>query len=342
MTKKGNTPSKNRKAERKKMEREAANAAAATAAAETTAATAEAFNRTVAEALVWGNNSPDNASDKDATTPIKETTPAERARGPTIASTSKLAFSKPRSEKRDTFQDAPANSSDETQKEKSSITGDKDESQKVPTPEPEEEASSSGKPESTSETTEPTRISKLTTKNTDLKNQLAALMKGMSVEHVDRMYGSGKHAQRLREHVSTGTTKALQTWTKRQQSMSPEKRMDLSAKLVAADPDGLSMSILYEDLPPEVQANYSPVLSPGHESSVLEGIIDPEADKTGYVVHTEIPPEIIRPTPIPGTEHRRASTMDFTRGNKHPRRRVNDVEFNRFDRTALDRPAEDF
>ncbi|KNC75962.1 hypothetical protein SARC_11522 [Sphaeroforma arctica JP610] len=60
--------------------------------------------------------------------------------------------------------------------------------------------------------------------------------------------------------------------------MSPEKRMDLSAKPVAADPNGLSVSIPYEDLSPEVQANHSPVLSPGHESPVLEGIIDPEAE----------------------------------------------------------------
>ncbi|KNC75963.1 hypothetical protein SARC_11523 [Sphaeroforma arctica JP610] len=88
------------------MEREVAKAAAATAAAEATAAAAEAFNRTVAEALVSGNNSPDNASDKDVATPIKETTPAEKARGPTIASTSKLAFPKPRDETRDTSQDA--------------------------------------------------------------------------------------------------------------------------------------------------------------------------------------------------------------------------------------------
>ncbi|KNC74397.1 hypothetical protein SARC_13054 [Sphaeroforma arctica JP610] len=41
----------------------------------------------------------------------------------------------------------------------------------------------------------------------------------------------------------------------------------------------LSVSIPYEVLPPELQANYSPVLTPGHESPVLEGIIDPEADK---------------------------------------------------------------
>ncbi|KNC83263.1 hypothetical protein SARC_04479 [Sphaeroforma arctica JP610] len=34
--------------------------------------------------------------------------------------------------------------------------------------------------------------------------------------------------------------------------------------------------------------------------------------------------------------------MDFTRGNKNPRKRVNEVEFNRFDRTALHQPEEDF
>ncbi|KNC86340.1 hypothetical protein SARC_01499 [Sphaeroforma arctica JP610] len=118
-----------------------------------------------------------------------------------------------KSETRDTSQDDPTNSSDENQKEKSTILGDKDESQKLPITEPEEEANSSGKPESTSESTEPTRISKLTTKTTDLKNQLAALMKGKTVKHVDQMYGSGKHAQHLREHVSPGTTEALQKGT---------------------------------------------------------------------------------------------------------------------------------
>ncbi|KNC81759.1 hypothetical protein SARC_05929 [Sphaeroforma arctica JP610] len=343
MTKKDNIHlQKKRKAERKKMEREAASAAAATAAAEATAVAADAFNRTVAEPLVSGNNSQDNASDKDIATPIKEITPAERARGPTIASTSKLAFPKPRSETRDTSQDALSDSSDENQKEKSPIIGDKNESQKVPTPEPEEEASSSGKPESTSEATEPTRINKLTTENTDLKNQLPALMKGM------------KHAQHLREHVSPGTAKALQQWTERQQSMTPEKRRDMSAKPVAVDPDAPIISIPYEDLPPKAQANYTPVPSPGHESPVLEGTIDPEAGKntppplpnwgdrprqrpvkTGYVIQTQVPPEI-------RTEHRKASTMDFTRVNKHPRRRVNDDEFNRFYNTALHQPAKDF
>ncbi|KNC80297.1 hypothetical protein SARC_07345 [Sphaeroforma arctica JP610] len=343
------------------MEREAASAAAATATAEATAAAADAFNRPVAEAFVYSDNSPDNASDKDVATPIKETTSAERARGPTIASTSKLAFSKPRRETRDMSQDAPTNSSDETQKEKPPIIGDKDESQKIPAPEPEEEASSSGKPESMSETTEPTRISKFTTENADLKNQLAALKKGMTVEHVDRMYGSGKHSQHLCEHVSPGTTEALQKWTEHRQAITPEKRKDLSTKCMAVDPDVLSVSIPYEELPPEVQDLASPVLSPGHESPVLEGIVDPEAGrntppplpdwgeprrrepvKTGYVVHKAIPPELLRPTPIPGTEHRQASTIDFTRGNKNPRRRINDVEFNRFDRTAVHQPAEDF
>ncbi|KNC81791.1 hypothetical protein SARC_05913 [Sphaeroforma arctica JP610] len=91
-------------------------------------------------------------------------TAVSAVRGPTIASTSKLAFTKPISETRDTSQDAPTNSSDETQKEKSTIIRDKNESQKVPIPEPEEEASSSGKPESTSEITEPTRINDKTSK----------------------------------------------------------------------------------------------------------------------------------------------------------------------------------
>ncbi|KNC86875.1 hypothetical protein SARC_00970 [Sphaeroforma arctica JP610] len=350
MTKKDNTPAKKRKAERKKIEREAASAAAATAAAEAIADAADGFNRTVAEALVSGNNSQNNASDKDVATPIKETTPAERARGPMIASISKYAFPKRRSETRDTSHDAPTNSSDETQTEKFPIIRDKDESQKVLHRNQKRRQAQVANPN-----LRPRPLSQRA------YNQLAALMKSMSVEYVDRTYESGKQAQRLREHVSPGITKALQKWTERQQSMSPEKRMDLSAKPVSVDPYVLSVSIPYEDLPPEVQANYSAVLSPGHESPVLEGIIDPEAGKntppplpswgdrprhkpvkTGYVVHTELPPELIRPTPIPGTEHRKASTMDFTRGNKHPSRRDNDVEFNRFDRTVIHQPVEDF
>ncbi|KNC86391.1 hypothetical protein SARC_01486 [Sphaeroforma arctica JP610] len=237
---------------------------------------------------------------------------------------------------------------------------DKDGTKKVPTPEPGEEASSSGKPESTSEATEPTRISKLTTENTDLKNQLAALKQGMYVEHVDRVYGSGKQAQHLREHVSPGTTEALHKWTERRLVITPEKRKDLSTKPVAVDSDVLSVSIPYKELPPEVQDLYLPELSPGHESPIIEGIIDPEAGKntapplpnwddnrwkpikTGYVIQTHESPKIIIPKTIQGTEHRRASTMDFTRGSRTPRTRINEVEFNRFDRTALHQPAEDF
>ncbi|KNC78416.1 hypothetical protein SARC_09150 [Sphaeroforma arctica JP610] len=175
------------------------------------------------------------------------------------------------------------------------------------------------------------------------------------------MYGTEKQAKRLREHVSPDTTKDLQQWTERQQSMTPEKRKDLIAKPVAVDPDAPSISIPYEELPPEVQVFYTPVPSPGHESPVIEGIIDPEAGKrtppplpnwgdrsrqrpvkTGYVIQTHESLKIIIPTTIQGTVHRKVSTMDFTRGNKPPRKRINEVKFNRFDRTALHQPAEDF
>ncbi|KNC81801.1 hypothetical protein SARC_05897 [Sphaeroforma arctica JP610] len=308
MTKKDNTPAKKRKAERKKMERETASAAAATATARATAAAADAFNRTVAEARVSDNNSQDNAWDKDVATPIKGTIPTDRARGPTIASASKLAFTNLGSETRNTSQDAPTNSSDETQKEKFPILGDKDESQKVPIPEPEQEASSSDKPESTSETNEPT------------------LLKTLILRIKVVRTSTGNYAR---------------------------KRRDLNTTPVAVEPDVLGVSISYEVLPSQLQANYSPVLTPCHESPILEGIIEPEAgkntppllpnwnDNRRNPVKMNHPRNII-PTTIQGADHRKASTMDFTRGNKHSSKRVNDVELNRLDRTVLHQPAEDF
>ncbi|KNC80798.1 hypothetical protein SARC_06847 [Sphaeroforma arctica JP610] len=68
MTKKGHTLSKKQKAEKKKMDKDAATAAATA----TAAAAADEVNWTVAEAIVAGVNSQNNATDRRETTPLRE------------------------------------------------------------------------------------------------------------------------------------------------------------------------------------------------------------------------------------------------------------------------------
>ncbi|KNC82324.1 hypothetical protein SARC_05388 [Sphaeroforma arctica JP610] len=166
----------------------------------------------------------DNASDKGETTPSREKSPEERARGPNIASTLKLAFTKPRSEIQGVSKDTPANPYKESQKEVSLIAVEDYEPQRVPPKEHEEEKSSNSQPESKSKPTESTRRSMLTAENTELKNQLSALKQSLAIEHVDRMYGSGENPERFHEHLSPGTTKALQKWTECKLEKPPSKR----------------------------------------------------------------------------------------------------------------------
>ncbi|KNC79623.1 hypothetical protein SARC_07987, partial [Sphaeroforma arctica JP610] len=103
----------------------------------------------------------------------------------------------------------------------------------------------------------------------------AALRQGISIEYVDRMYGSGETTKRLHVYVSPGTTKSQQKWTERQLTMSPTERKNLSTKPAAGEPEQPIWEEHHNAFPQDEQAIFPPKPSPGHESPALEGITEP-------------------------------------------------------------------